>query len=373
MKIAIIQPRISYYVGGGEKVPMIHSELLANLGHRVSVYTTKVADDNQSFLYEGYKNKNDRNITIKEFEIPAKFEMYLNKEAGEDRNRWDTECLLFNQLVYKDLLENKPDILISYYVLDGLFKPLNIKSVLYFLGYSDEDLDMRVSFLRFFDVTISISNNVHKRWGKYLNPKAKSFVLNSGVGIDDKNTKVESEFLQNIVFAGRLIERKGVRTLIEAFSNVVAKNSDVQLWIIGYGPQKGEYIKLVKKMKLGKSVKFINQVSNLSDYFRMSDICVFPSYEKEGLMSVVLEAMSVGKVVVTTSSNGNEDVIENNKNGILVTPKDSVMLEKELSKLLGDKKRALDMGKKARRYVEDNLTWKEFQSKFDTILSEIVN
>ena len=371
MKISIIQPRISYYIGGGEKLPLIHAELLSQKGHEVVIFTTKVQPEKQTFLYKALKSKKIKNIEFKEFDIPLKYKKYFHKEAGEDRNRWDTECLLFNQLIFSNLESSDPDILISYYVLDGLFKPLKITSILYLLGYPNDDLEIRTSFLRFYDATISISKNVHNKWERYFNSKSKNYILNSGVDLDNQQTSTPSDFRRNIVFAGRLVERKGVETLLEAFHAVIEKHSDVHLWIIGDGPKIDDYSKTVKGLNLENAVTFTGSVSNIKDYFRMSDICVFPSYEKEGLMGVVLEAMSAGKPVITTTNNGNEDVIIADKTGILVEPKNSTSLAGEIMNHLQEHNKMNIIGKNAKKYIENHLTWDIFIEKFNKLLFKI--
>lgn len=371
MKIAIIQPRVSYYLGGGEKVPLIHADLLSKKGHSVFVYTTKVKQSNQTYLYRDLKKKTIKNVSFIEFSIPTKYKYIYQIEAGEDRNRWDTESLLFNHLIYDDLKKTKPDVIISYYILDGLFKPLDIKSIVYLLGYSNEDLDIRTSFLRFFDATISISKNVQNQWIKYLGTKRHNYILNSGVDINNDKNEAVSDNNFNIVFAGRLVERKGVGILLEVFSMLKRTGIDARLWIIGDGPKKSDYIHMADKLNISSSTTFTGSVSNLKDYFRMSTVCVFPSYEKEGLMGVVLEAMSVGKPVITTINNGNEDIIKHNQNGILIKPKNKTQLFNSIFKLYKSKVVRDRIGKNARRYVIKNMTWEIFINKFNNMLNQI--
>lgn len=373
MKIAIVQPRVSYYSGGGERIPLVHAKLLSEHGHEVIIYTTDVKGVDQSSFFKEIIGFKSNLLKIKQFEIPNKFKFLYSQPAGEDRNRWDTESLLFNQLIFDELKNDSPDILLTYYILDGIFRPLNLPSILYLVGYPSDKLDIRKSFLRFFDATISISNNVKNQWGEYLDEVKNNFVLNPGVEIDQKKTKVKSEFNFNIVFAGRLIERKGLVILLKAMKIITKKYPDIHLWILGDGPQKEKLMNKIKELKLENRVSLIGWVNNINDYFRMADICVFPSLEKEGLMGVVLEAMALGKPVVTTTKNGNEDVIKDGFSGILVEPENIEQLSNAIIDLFKDQNRRKELGENAKICVTENLTLEKFYDKFIQIIKQVKN
>jgi len=368
VKIALIQPRVSYFTGGGEKLPLIHAKYLALAGIDVTIYTTK--QEKQSFLYEGLLGLKLDHLQVKEFEVPEKFKYLYEQKAGEDRNRWDTECLFFNSLVFDELRNDRPDLVLSYYILDGVIRPAELKGALYLLGYPSDQLSLRRSLLRFFDATISVSSGVKNNWGDQLKEVNKNFVLNSGVEKSVSGKKIVSEFKNNIVFAGRLVERKGLITLLESFKKLGNEDSS-HLWIIGDGPQKEQIEKSIDQYNLKDKVTLTGLVENASDYFEMANICVFPSYEGEGLMGVVLEAMLCGRAVITTINNGNEDVITNGKNGILIPSRDSETLTNELKKLLTNDDLRISLGEEARRYAEMNLNWEEFTNKFINILKQI--
>jgi len=370
MKIGIIQPRISYYPGGGEKTQIEYSKHLAWLGNEVVIYTLKAPHDKISHFYKDLLNEHINKFEVKEFEIPEKYSFIFNQEPGEDRNRWDSESLLFNQLIFNTLERDKPDIVISCYILDGIFRPISVPGILHLSGYPVDKLEMRKSFLRFFDATISISNNVKDKWSEYLNENRNNHVLNKGVDIIDGNSQFGSKYAKNIVFAGRLIERKGVVTLIESMRSLVGKYPELHLWILGDGPQKDQLLSLIKDKELDKYIDLVGQTDKVFDYYRMADICVFPSYEKEGLMGVVMEAMTVGKPVITTTNNGNEDIIENGKTGILVEPRNEKQLTKSIDKLLSSPKLCREMGHKAKIYINNNHTWEIATKKLVKILSE---
>lgn len=372
MKIGIIQPRISYYSGGGEKTQVEYSRHLALLGHSVTIYTLKSLYPDISHFYRDLQKENLSNLKIKEFDVPDKYRYIFDQEAGEDRNRWDSESLLFNQLIFNTLQEDNPDIIFSCYILDGIFRPINIPGILHLSGYPVDKLEIRKSFLSFFDATISISNNVKEKWSEYLNESKNNYVINKGVDLIDGNGQIVSKYEKNIVFAGRLIERKGVVTLLESMKNLVKNYPDLHLWILGNGPQRDQLVQIINENVLSNNVDMVGQTDQVFGYYRMADICVFPSYEKEGLMGTVLEAMSVGKPVVTTTNNGNEDVISNGVNGILVEPRSGQQLTDAIERLLKDPVLSKKIGIEAGEYVKKNLTWEKSTAKLINVFNRII-
>ena len=371
MKIALIQPRVSYYVGGGEKIPLDHAKHLASLGNKVLILTTSMSPERQSFLFKDLKNKKIPNLSILEIPIPKRFEYIYKIKPGVDRERWNTESLLFGNLAHKYLLEFRPDIIVSYYLLDGIFNPTNFTNVLYLLGYPSDKQAIRKSFLRFYGATISISSVVKNKWQDYIEKHTKSFVLNIGVDVktDIKGLGLRGE--HNIVFAGRLIERKGAATLVEAFQDVIKKLQKAHLWILGDGPQKDDLQAQVRRLKLNGKVTFKGLTKNLLGYFKSADVAVFPSYEKEGLMNVVLEAMSVGAPVVTTTGNGNEDIIQNGQSGILVKPRQPKDLSRAITYLLKNSAERKRLGKNAAKMIAGNFTWSKKIEEFQVLLEKI--
>lgn len=372
MKIAIIQPRISYYPGGGEKTQILFSKYLALHGHSVDLYTIKTPEGDKSYLYRNLLKLKLRNLTCREIRVPKKYLYIFKQQPGEDRNRWDSESLLFNQLIFDELNKNTPDILICSYLLDGIFRPTNIPALLFLAGYPIDKLTIRKSFLRFFDATVSISRNVKKKWGVYLKEVKNNYILNKGVEINKNNIKFNSPYPINIVFAGRLLKRKGVITLIKSINNVRVSYPQIHLWIIGDGPQKEELVQIIKKYHMQTNVTLTGFVENIDCYYLMADICIFPSYAKEGLMGTVLEAMVLEKAVITTTNNGNEDVIKNNINGVLVEPKDVKKLSDSIIYLLKEDQVRANIGKKAKEFVIKHFDWDKIIERYIKILEKTI-
>jgi len=98
-------------------------------------------------------------------------------------------------------------------------------------------------------------------------------------------------------------------------------------------------------------------ILNSSRYLKIFDLFVLPSV-KEGLPYTILEAMAAQSPIIATKVGGVSEIIENNKTGILVEPKNPLQLAEKIIYLLENEGLAQDYSLKAREKLE-----KEFQLK----------
>lgn len=132
-----------------------------------------------------------------------------------------------------------------------------------------------------------------------------------------------------IIFAGSLVERKGLRYLIKAFTEI--KNENLKLLIIGEGKMKLEF----QRMSCDDRIEFLGYKENAVEYIKAADILVLPSFH-EGLPNVLLEAMAVGTPVIATNVSGIPELIEDGVNGLLIPPRNSDALKKAIARLIAD-------------------------------------
>jgi len=249
---------------------------------------------------------------------------------------------------------------------------VGIPNVLYLSGYPSKLVPWYKSFIKFCSATVSISSIVSEKWSEELEGVPLKYSLGTGVDYPLVTHEViQPKAKYNLVFAGRLIERKGIITLLEAFAQILKFNNDIHLWILGDGELRKEVESKIDNFKIDKSVSVVGLVQNPYDYFNMADICVFPSHQGDGLMGTVLESMSAGKPVITTTNNGNEDVITNGVNGVLIEPQNSVAIVNAVTHLIENNEARLSMGKKAQEFIANNVAWEKNAQKLSDILLEI--
>jgi glycosyltransferase involved in cell wall biosynthesis len=180
-----------------------------------------------------------------------------------------------------------------------------------------------------------------------------------------------------IVFIGRLSPQKGLVYLIDSLYLLKKKNYDFNCMIIGR-LEDNNYLKLLKskinKYSLDDSVKInASGVSNVADYYAISDIAVHPSIVNEGLSYSLLESMASSCAVITAESGGNVEAIKNGSNGLIIPKKDSESLMRAIIKILDDPSFAEKIRKNARDTVLDNFTIDKHVKNLLTSIERIMN
>jgi glycosyltransferase involved in cell wall biosynthesis len=181
--------------------------------------------------------------------------------------------------------------------------------------------------------------------------------------VSGQQSIVSSQQDKNILFVGRLVERKGVKYLIEALE-LVNKNLDASLTIVGDGSEKQNLEALVKEKGLENKVLFTGKVTmaQLEECYRKCDLFVLPAVtdakgDTEGLGVVLLEAMSYRKPVVASAVGGIIDIVKGGENGIMVPEKDSERLSEAILQVLQKPKLAKRFGEAGFKFVNDNFSW----------------
>jgi glycosyltransferase involved in cell wall biosynthesis len=137
------------------------------------------------------------------------------------------------------------------------------------------------------------------------------------------------------LYVGALIERKGVKVLLQALARDTVSASDLDLYLAGEGPQLDALKALTSANGLTDRVHFLGKVSkdHIHLWMGAADVLVLPSYS-EGRPNVVLEAMASGIPVVATAVNGTLELISDGEDGLLFEPGDVAGLAACLRRLL---------------------------------------
>lgn len=163
-----------------------------------------------------------------------------------------------------------------------------------------------------------IPNGVDCRRFKLDNPKIEKF----------QDGKV------NILFVGRLEERKGLRYLIKAYQLVKNEVENCRLIVVGGGEKRKELEDFVKKENIN-DVCFQGQVhkEDLPSYYSTADIFSSPATHGESFGMVLTQAMASGKPIIAGDNPGHKTVVTGEE-GILLDPKDTELFAAQLKKLI---------------------------------------
>ncbi len=137
-----------------------------------------------------------------------------------------------------------------------------------------------------------------------------------------------------VLFVGSLIERKGVRFLVQSFQQVVQQHPGVRLVLLGEGVQQPECEGLAQSLGIAEKVDFAGAQPQevVAERMRRAKIFILPSIE-EGLGVVLLEALASGTPIVASRVGGIEDVVDDQV-GILISPGDVEQLSGSILSIL---------------------------------------
>jgi glycosyltransferase involved in cell wall biosynthesis len=144
-----------------------------------------------------------------------------------------------------------------------------------------------------------------------------------------------------MISVGRLVEKKGFVYLIRACALLRERGRRFALSIYGTGPQRDELAGLIEALALGDVVQLggSRTQEDLIALYREADLFVLSPHvldsgDRDGIPNVLMEAMSVGLPVVATGVSGIPELIEHDRGGLLVPPRDEVALAAALERLL---------------------------------------
>ena len=237
---------------------------------------------------------------------------------------------------------------------------------------------MLTRFFRYFifkkaDHATVISNYL----AKYVASQNKNLpvtIIPNGV---DLNKFPDSSFQfpvkdKTVITVSRLVEKNGVKDLIEAIAVVAKKIPDVRLMVIGDGDLKTDLIKRSESLGMENNVSFLGEIDNnlLPHYLAKAMVFVRPSLS-EGLGISFLEAMAAGVPIIGTPVGGIIDFLEDGETGLFCKVKDTQDIGEKIIRILSDKELHDKLANQGRELVRREYDWDIIVQKFRDIYETI--
>jgi glycosyltransferase involved in cell wall biosynthesis len=159
------------------------------------------------------------------------------------------------------------------------------------------------------------------------------------------------------IYTGRLVSYKGLPLLLKVWDEIRCKHESNILLLAGTGGLdiqncEAQLHGYVTTAGLEKNVWFLGSVQNIPEYLQAADLFVFPT-ENDAFPSSLIEAMSCGLPVVTTSVGAIKTIVVHQETGLIVQPGDRQQLYEALVAILSDKALASRLGMAGRQVVEE--------------------
>jgi glycosyltransferase involved in cell wall biosynthesis len=182
-----------------------------------------------------------------------------------------------------------------------------------------------------------------------------------------------------IVTVSRLVYKKGLTYLLEAFPRVLERHPEAALVIGGYGDLREELERRAGELGVAGRVRFPGQLARgrAACYISAADVYVVPSIRDQGgnvdgLPNALLEGMGAARPIVASRVAGIPEVIVDGEHGLLTPERDPGALAAAITRLLDDRALAQRLGAAARRRVLDELTWDATAERFEAVYRRVV-
>jgi glycosyltransferase involved in cell wall biosynthesis len=156
------------------------------------------------------------------------------------------------------------------------------------------------------------------------------------------------------VMIARLLRDKGLNEFVEAARRVRAQHTDVRFHLIGpLDPNpSGITASQLEAIRLEGIVEYLGVASDVRPLLAAAHVAVLPSY-REGTPRFLLEAMAMGRPILTTDVPGCRETVQPGRNGLLVGARDSASLAAGMLQMIAEPESLPSMGSESRRIAEE--------------------
>lgn len=220
-----------------------------------------------------------------------------------------------------------------------------------------------------------------------INADKQALIRGSGIDINKflqrqisqerlEGLKLDLNCQDKVVFTmvSRLVKDKGVLEYLEAARVIKQQRDDVTFLLVGPTAGEGkEAVSLEKINEYSDCVNYLGRRSDIPDVLAISDVFTLPSYYREGLPRVLLEACCAQLPIITTDMPGCKEVVQHGKNGLVVKIRDADDLADKMKILLNtDASQRVVMGKLSRELVEQEFTLEKVTQAYADIYNKIL-
>ena len=159
---------------------------------------------------------------------------------------------------------------------------------------------------------------------KRIVPIRKAKLLNSeGIDLSWFRPRKEKRFFgDRFLFAGRLLWDKGVKEYVEAAKVIKSKYPKAKFELLGFidqsNPRSVPY-KFIEKWQKQGVIKYLGETDDIRPFIQKATCLVFPSFYREGISRVLMEAAAMETPIITTNNVGCRDIVDHGRNGYLVS------------------------------------------------------
>ena len=190
-------------------------------------------------------------------------------------------------------------------------------------------------------------------WQKHFGIQSNGVWYNSINDFSNDITVKKDGKCINVLYAGRILKQKGLNRLLNAFTKLESKYSNIFLTIAGDGNQ----LDLLKESYKSKNICFLGKVDfeKLKELYAKTDIFVYAPIWPEGLPTSILEAGLCGCAIIGSPQGGIKEVIENKRNGLMINNEKE--LQEALELLISNEELRTNYSKEIVKTIKKTFLW----------------
>jgi glycosyltransferase involved in cell wall biosynthesis len=203
------------------------------------------------------------------------------------------------------------------------------------------------------------------------------------MGVDLRDRFVPGSELRDpnaLLFVGRLVEKKGLCHLLAAMPAILAERPSVVLSIAGFGPEEKALQAQVRRLGIGRSVRFLGPVPQhlLPALYRTAAVFVATfirdtSGNQEGLPVALMEAIGCGCPVVVGNVAGVSELLGNAAQQVMVDPADTQAVARAVISVLDDLPAAQQLARELHAAAAARIDWSVVAARYGGILADVVD
>jgi len=362
----------------------------------------------ETFIYNYVNNsgKYDSHIICELYQNANQFPLdniIVNRENGlwfeplmNTLRNWVTPKLhkeIFYKKFYLRALKNiNPDVVHIHFGYPGILftdivKKYNLPMLVSFYGYDLSSLPYTLGYDVYTKNNLFSNGQIFTAEGNHAKktlvdlgcPVEKAHRLRIGIRIE--NYRFEPRIMKKghplkILFCGRFVPKKGLLLLIEAISKNIKENLNIELNIIGYGPQEDDAKRLIKTLDIKNNINFLGALKHkdfINECYK-NHIFIAPSQKDKltnetegGAPTVLLEAQATGMPVVASRHADIPNIVEDNKSGVLFDEGSLDSLFDAILKIYEMNDDWEDMGLFGREFIKKNHDINVVYNKLNTL------
>jgi glycosyltransferase involved in cell wall biosynthesis len=194
-----------------------------------------------------------------------------------------------------------------------------------------------------------------------------------GIKISAENTSAQRrDKIVRIIFSKFFMPNYAPEMVLRAFAGAVGKFEDMKLLMIGGGPLRKQLEKLAQALSVASQVEIRGWVDmhKAGELIKRSDIMVMPSYN-ESFGVAALEAAAAGVPVIATNVGGIPEIVENDYNGILISPGDEMALSQAMVRLADDAMMRRRMGEAGKKIAAERYDFEDCLDQMEDVYNQV--